>query len=150
MIKLYLDTAEHVVEDMLLNESDRHNIHFICNDAIEDIDQDRIDIGQNYGFRVHYGFNFFHAMQDRVLSLIEEQEEQTICVDNLSNWLLGIDSEANSVEYMYTEETVGELKNFIYTLLKATSTHNISILCNEYMLQYLIDTLHMNHYVIID
>ena len=150
MLKLYLNTEEPTLEDMLLNASEHNSLHFICNDDVDDIDETKIELGQNYGYRVHYGFSFFPAMKERVYELLDDRDDHTICIDNINNWMLGIDSEANSLEYMYTENTIDELKEFIYRLLQGTSKHDISILCNEYMLQYLIDTLHMNHYVIID
>jgi hypothetical protein len=150
MVKLYLETNEFAIEDMLLNASDYSNLNFVCNDTIDGIDEERVELGQNYGYLVHYGLDLFTCVKTRIYDLLKTNSNLTLCIDNLSNWLLGIDQDATTIEQMYTEYQVDELREFILVLVKESNKHDISLLCNDYMLQFIVDTIDINDYTLID
>jgi len=150
MIKLYLNTDEFTLGDMLLDAGDFSNLNFICGSDFEGIEEERVQLGQDYGFDVHHGFNIFKEVVDRVEEITCTTSNAVICIDHLSTWLIGVNANANLVEDMYSEYQVDELNAFVNKLIKASTVHNISLLCNEHILQYIIDTVHMNNYTIID
>ena len=150
MLKLYLNTDEYTLEDMLLNASEHTNLNFICNDEIEDLDEDKADMARNYGYDVHNGFDLFRFMKERVYEVLRNTPNTTLCIDNLSNWMIGIDRDATTIEGMYTEPQLDELDEFLTALTRVSFKHDISILCNEYMLQYMVDNLTLEQYILID
>jgi len=151
MLKLYenvntFNTSS--TNDMLLDSVDTKPQYYFINTNGREIEDKYIEIAELYQFNVVDNIKFLPVLKDTILDLLDEPGSVSICIDNLTEWMIGVDENANNLEELYTEDMVDILKELLFSLNSVSKDNDIRIMCNDYLLQYIVDILHSKCYTL--
>lgn len=152
-LKLYeisqmTDLEELSTGDMLLDSIDSQPQFYYVNVIEKDDEVINLEKAELYGIEIIKDICFLPVLKDTLVDLVNNDSPVSICLGNLTDWMLGINKDGNRIEEMYADESVTMLKELIFELSAKSDIHDIRMICSDYLLQYIVDILHSKNYII--